>query len=400
MGNFDKELVIVGAGISGLGFAHLALRRGLAPLLFESTDRVGGSIHSHSFATPDGTYWAELGAHTCYNSYGTFLEVLESLGMLERLRAKRNLPYRLLADGRLIGVPGALSYLPLIVSAPRILWLRRKNTSVREFFGGIVGRKNYEQAIGPALDALTCQPADDLPADLLFVSKPRRKDVLRNFSGPIGLSSLVDPIAAQPGVDLRLGVAVESVEKQHGGYRLRLSDGSTVTTETLVLAVEADTAARLVRGLGDDLAAACAEISTVEINSVAVMFEAQASDVPPVGGIIGRGDSFYSAASRDVVPDPDYRAFTFHFRPGIDPRQGVERACEVLGLGRDARVQHVYRKNCLPALRKGHAGWAAAVKERLADGRLGLVGNYFHGMGIEDCLCRAAEEFGRLYRHD
>lgn len=393
----DRELVIIGAGVSGLGFAHMAAQQGLSPLLLEATDRVGGAVHSHGFARSGGAYWVELGAHTCFNSYGTLLEILESLRLLDTLCPKRNLPYRLLADGRLISVPLAISVLPLLVSLPRILWLRRRDCSIEEFFGGVVGRKNYAQAIGPALDALTCQPASELPADAVFVGKPRRKDIMRDFTGPQGLSSLIAPIAEQPGLELRLHTAVTQIEPLADGYRISLGDGGRLTAQTLVLAVDAATAGQLLLSVAGEIAAICSAIGVARIDSLAVMFEGRESLVGPIGGIIGRADRFYSAASRDGVADERHRAFTFHFRPGLDPRRRLERARAVLGLRSAAVADHAEKANILPTLRKGHAGRVAAIDHGLAGGRLGLIGNYFRAMGIEDCLCRARDEFHRLY---
>ena len=53
-----------------------------------------------------------------------------------------------------------------------------------------------------------------------------------------------------------------------------------------------------------------------EIESQSVLLRAETTPTPRLSGIIGRDDDFFSAVSRDPIPDARYRAFTFHFRPG------------------------------------------------------------------------------------
>ena len=73
-----RELVVVGGGISGLGFAHLAQKRGIDVLVLEAGDTVGGCINTHQFPTSDGDFWAEMGAHvrdckTCLRNYAQLI---------------------------------------------------------------------------------------------------------------------------------------------------------------------------------------------------------------------------------------------------------------------------------------------------------------------------------------
>ena len=72
-----QDIIIIGAGISGLSLAHYCAKEGLKTLVIEKTERVGGTFHSHRFGGEAGDFWLELGAHTGYNSYGNFLGILE-----------------------------------------------------------------------------------------------------------------------------------------------------------------------------------------------------------------------------------------------------------------------------------------------------------------------------------
>ena len=284
---------------------------------------------------------------------------------------------------------------------PRALWLRPAGASVEEYFGSLVGRWNFEQVLGPALDAMTCQPASRFPADEVFRKKPRDKSVLRSFTGMAGLGGLVDGVAEalarQPGVAVRAGVAVERIELLDGGHRLLLSDGGSITAATVVLAVAPDVAARLLQDMMPALARDCASIAMAEFDSLAVLFDAGASGLPPLAGIIAHADDFYSALSRDVVPDDRHRAFTFHFRPGLEAASRLARACGVLGIAPSQVIDHATVHNRLPALRTGHAATITSIDRHLEGRRLGLAGNWFAGVSIEDSLLRATAEFTRLY---
>jgi hypothetical protein len=102
--------------------------------------------------------------------------------------------------------------------------------------------------------------------------------------------------------------------------------------------------------------------------------------------------------SRDPTPDPVYRGFTFHFRPGrLDEDQQLELIGRVLGLPPSAIAARASTVNLLPALAVGHYGLVTQIDQALAGARLGLTGNYFAGVSIEDCLGRSRSEFDRLY---
>ena len=52
----------------------------------------------------------------------------------------------------------------------------------------------------------------------------------------------------------------------------------------------------------------------------------------------------------------------------------------------------------MPALRTDHGARIGPVDAALAGTRLALVGNYFSGVAIEDCVTRSRAEFERLRR--
>ncbi|MCF6282396.1 MAG: FAD-dependent oxidoreductase [Candidatus Polarisedimenticolaceae bacterium] len=398
MSDSRHELVVVGGGISGLGLAHMAAKKGLKPLVIEANDRVGGCIHSHHFTAPEGEFWAELGAHTCFNSYGHLLAMLEDLNLLDDLLPKQKLSYQLLTAQGLGKITSQLSFVELLISLPKLFSLKKEQCTAEEFYGGIVGKKNFKQVLGPALDAVICQSAAAFPANSLFIKKPRRKEIMRSFTAEGGLEQFVRAIADQPGIEVRTRVAVTAIEKLTDGYQLQLDDGTQLVAEKLALAIAPDLAARLLQPVLPAVTELLQEIEMAEIESCSVLIEKQYLKLAPMAGIIAVDDDFYSAVARDPVPDNNYRAFTFHFRPGrLDHVGKLVRISEILGLNGPTEIESVANlDNRLPSLRMGHEKRIAALDALLVDQPLALIGNWFTGVSIEDSLCRTASEFDRL----
>lgn len=392
------ELIVIGGGISGLGMAHMAAKQGVKPLVIEAADQVGGCINSFHFSAPEGEFWVELGAHTCFNSYGNLLTMLDDLDQLGELLPKQKLGYQLLSDKGLAKITSQLGFFELLCSLPKLLSLKKDECTAEQFYGGIVGKKNFKQVLGPALDAVICQPAAEFPANSLFRKKPRRKEVIRSFTAEGGLQRFTQLIAEQPEIEVRTGVAVSAIEKEGDGYQLELADGTQLTADKLVLAIAPDLAARLLHSTFPAVSALLQQIEMAEIETLSVLIEKQCLKLAPMAGIIAVDDDFYSAVARDPIPDNNYRAFTFHFRPGrLDQVGKLVRISEILGLNGPTEIELVAnRNNRLPSLRMGHEQRIAALDNLLADQPLALTGNWFSGVSIEDSLCRTASEFERL----
>ncbi len=220
------EHIVIGGGISGLGLAYYAARRGVPTLVLEAQGRVGGCLHSPTFPGC-GDFWVEAGGHTGFNSYGHLLDILGDLGMMPRLTPKAKVSYALWRGGQRHRILSALHPLELLLSLPRLFSARARKASlsVRDYYGPGLGAKNYRDLFGPAFSAVICQPADEYPADLLFRRKPRRKEVLRAFTLPGGLGEIPLALARQPGVEVRTGQDLVGVHWDGKDFRLLLADG-------------------------------------------------------------------------------------------------------------------------------------------------------------------------------
>ncbi|MCG8429020.1 MAG: FAD-dependent oxidoreductase [Chromatiales bacterium] len=391
-----RDLVVIGGGISGLGLAHMAARKGLRPLILEADQRVGGALCSHQHQLSEGLFWTELGAHTCYNSYGNLLQMLEDLDSLDTLRAKEKLSYRLLTVNGIKSIPSQLGFFELLTSVPKLFSLKKQGKTVADYFSAIVGKGNYRRVVGPALDAVICQDASDFPAEALFRKKPRRKEVLRNYTSERGVEQFVQIIAEQEALEIKLGTPVSAIAQNERGYLITTPEGE-LQTRRVALAVAPDVVARLLAGVLPEMAELLNQIEMVDIESVAVVVAAKDCPVEPLAGIIAPNDRFFSSVSRDPLADPHYRGFSFHFRPeGLSLEAKLTRIGEVLGVAQDDILSVEVRQNRLPALRLGHDQIVARLDGVLAGQALAVTGNWFDGVSIEDSLIRSAAEAERI----
>ena len=392
--------VVVGGGISGLGAAHFAARRGVETLVLEHSGQVGGTLNSHRFDACGG-FWTEAGGHTCYNSYGNLLGILDDLRLIPIIEPKGKVPFRLWQGGKRRSIASALHPLELALSLPRLLRSSREGKGLAEFYGAAVGRKNYRDVFGPAFQAVICQAADEFPAELLFRKKPRRKGLPKSFTLPHGLGEIPQAIADQEAVVVRLHQDPVAVSRVGAGFRVALADGGLITCDALTLAVAPDIAAALMPPGLDEAAVLVGGIGVAEIESLVMAIPRRDlidRHLPPLAGLISVDDAFYSAVSRDYRPDPLWRGFAFHFRPGtLDREDQLKRACRALGVGTDRVAGLAYVANRLPALRKGHTDLVRRIDQALAGTRVALTGNWFIGVSIEDCLTRSRGEMDRLF---
>ena len=388
------DLIVIGAGISGLAMAFEARQTGMNVLVLEKEERAGGCFDS---ATVDGEspFWLEMGTHTCFNSYGRLLKILDKLGLMDQLTARNKLRYRMLADDKLCSIPSRLSFFELFANAWRIFSLSKEGKSVADYYRSIVGVNNYQDVFCHAFNAVLCQQADDVPADMLFRKRPRDKSVMRSYTFPEGLNRIISELEKR--VQCRKGQAIELVTyDENNGFSVMLAEGS-VHADRLAIATPALAASRLLQHSFADIAEQLEWIGEVEIESVGIVVKNDDLLLEPVAGIIAADGDFYSAVSRDIVDHPQFRGLTFHFKPGVlDENEKIERICSLLQLERSQLVQLFYKSNRLPTPEVGHHTLIAKVDDLLAEKPLALIGNYFEGVAVEDCLARVEGEFKRL----
>ncbi len=388
------DMVVIGAGISGLVMAHYCRRVGMRVVVLERQSRAGGCFHSARVENPDGPFHLELGTHTCYNSYRRLLEVMENLGLLDQLQPRPKLRYRMLADGAVDSIASRLHFLELFTHVPRMMFLAKEDKSVAEYYRAALGSKNYRDVFRHAFNAVLCQQADDMPADMLFRKRSRRKDVMRSFTMPQGLQQIIRTLQDQ--VECRLGEEIHTISHASDGFRIGTGSGS-YHSRLLTCATPVKAAARLLAEPFPDLAERLEWIDEIEIETVGVVIDGGELALPPLAGIIAADDDFYSAVSADIFEHPKLRGLIFHFKPGrLDEQQKLERIGRVLGVQPSRFLQVFTKTNRLPSPAMGHGRLLEEIDNLLPGKALALTGNYFRGVAVEDCLERTQSEFMRL----
>lgn len=389
------DLIVIGAGVSGLTLASRAARDGRSVLVLEAENRVGGCIESWR---PREDFFLELGAHTAYNSYGALLAELDARAGLSGLLPREKAGYFFVESGRVVSPMRRLSFVSLLLNVPFGILRDKAKVSVGDYYRRLFGAGNYKRLLAPAFAAVLSQAAEDYPAAWLFRKKPRVKIAPRKYSYMGGLQGLVE--AMTTGLEVRTDTPVLDIARRDSGYVVKTAQGEWAC-QKLALATPADVTARVLANAHPDIAASLAKIEMAAIETLAVVVRRDAVSLPKLAGLIGDTAPYFSAVSRDPLPHPELRGFTFHFRPGrLDAAQKRAAVAQVLGLTEEAFIFVTEKTNYLPRLTLDHVALAVQIDAQTRDLPLALVGNYLNGLSIGDCAERAAHEAERLMAID
>ncbi len=388
------SVAIVGAGISGLSFAFYCAESGLDTVVLEKDHQPGGCIRTVHY----GKNRLELGAHSIFNSYGKLIEILEHQGLLERVEKREKLPFRVYEQGRIFSIMKKIRFIELFFSLPRLFTQKKAGKTVAQFYGKVLGKRNYRSLFRHFFNAVISQEADDFPADALFRKRPnRRKDVIKSFSFPGGIQEFSDTIAGKTNLEVLTGGEVTSVTQEDGGYLLK--GAAEIRAEYLVLAAPSFVTANLVRSFNPDLAGRLDVLKTVEAETIGVFCRAEKVNIPLVGGLVGMDGNFYSLVSMDIAQsgDKDLRGFAFHFRKeGLSRDAKLDLVCRVLGAKREDFLEIFTKETVLPVYGPDQFLQIKEIDALIGDHSLFLTGNYLNGLSMEDCVNRSWQEFGRL----
>lgn len=391
------DLIIIGSGISGLSLAHYAAREGMDVLVLEKATRMGGTFYSHKFKMKDSSFWVEMGVHTCYNSYQNFINVIEDCQIKERILARQKIPFRLLVDNKIKSISSQINFLEAGLRFWKFFTGEKAGASVRDFYSQIVGPKNYQNVFTHLFSAVPSQVADNFPAEILFKKRERRKDILKKYTLQGGLQTVTDAISDNKKIKIHLKKEVLSIDFSKKLFRIKTRDKKQFEAEAIALATPAHVASILLKKISPDLYRELAKIKTAKVDSVGVAIKKDLVKFEEMASVIPLEDDFYSVVSRDTVPDPNYRGFTFHFRGDrFTKEEQLGRITNFLGISKNQFSDQLFCENIVPSPRAGHRSVVQNIETFLVNQRILLTGNYFHGMSVEDCVSRSLSEFDRL----
>lgn len=381
----EYDLVVIGGGVSGITAAAYARRAGRDVLMLEAGDRLGGCAHTWQ---PVEGFWLELGAHTAYNSYGALLALNPGEGF-GNLIPRAKVGYHFIKEGKPQSPFARLSFLQAALHLPLGLGRSKSGQDVEHYFSRLLGPGNWRNLLAPAFAAVLSQPAGPYPAEWLFKRKQRTKTAPRKFTHATGLQGWLTELAG--GMPVRYNQAVNSLALTDMGVRLGLPDGE-LTAREVVIATPLDVAARLLADVVPELAARLRATPMADIETHAVVVPAAKTAMPPVAGLIGADDAYYSAVSRDYLPHPDWRGFAFHFKPGLlDAEARRRKIAGVIGCDVTDFTFETEKTNRLPALTPASVELAGQLRSALAETPVRLVGNYLNGLSLGDAAVHASQ---------
>ena len=232
----------------------------------------------------------------------------------------------------------------------------------------------------------------------MFKKRERRKDILKHYTLKKGLGSIADGIIAANKFEVKFGAEVTKISKTDKGYTIKTEDGS-FTSAALAMCCDVTAVPELMVDMAPKVADVVAKIKFQEIESFGVVVPSSSTEMKPFAGLVPTDEDFFSAVSRDTVPDDQYRGFTFHFKSEkLSGEEKLDKVCEVLGVKQLDIVASQEKKNIVPSLRLGHYDLVAELDDLLAGGSLYMGGNYFAGLAIEDCVTRSKAEVERMLK--
>lgn len=393
------DCLIIGGGISGISFAHYLHQQGKKVLILEKGKTIGGQVQSPA-ADTDSNYWREMGAHTCYNSYTHLLDIVKDLGLEEQIQPLGKGSYMIYADQKIKSPMTQIGYLSLLFNGPKLFFTSRKGKTVKEYFGNIVGKKNYNHLFTRMFRAVLSQNADDYPAESFLKKRDGRfEEFPRKYTFSKGLHSILNLIVEKNNLEVITHSEVIDIQKEDNGsdYKVITIDGHTFSAPNIAFATPPNVTARLVDEIESDLASLLNTIPMFLSESMNVIVAKEKLSLKALAGIIPTSDEFHSAVSRDLVEDPRLRSFTFHFAHNAkNEDEKLELICQVLDIEPKDIIEDREDKHILPSLRLQHLGIADQVAESKENDNIYILGNYFYGLSLEDCVNRSSDEAKRF----
>lgn len=443
----QNQVVVIGAGVSGLAAAYGLMRAGCDVTVLEGADRVGGCVWSER--TPDG-YLLEHGPNSLLNlnpevdrlcrelnldADRVFQQPLSRRRYLVKNRALVPVPSRVVdfPSSPLWGAGAKLRALaePFIPARESVAsdesvaaFVRRRfgpemvDYGVEPFVAGIFAGNPEELSMGSSFPQLTVMERTygSVTWGVLRtrMKRGRARVPLRVFSFRDGVGQLPQALRVALGARVVTGARVGSVRREvRDGIPRFLVESDVqgrvrhVYADRLVIATPADAAAKLLADLSPLLADQLEQIPYAPVGLVHLGVRRDACTRLPEGSgcLVPRreGPSILGSLwSSNVYPDraPAGRVLLTNYVGGMrDP--GVLKwtdleltrvVCEALGdlvglSGEPELVRVVRHPRAIPQYLIGHPSRVAAIERLLAplDG-VYLTGNYLRGVSVRDCL--------------
>lgn len=390
------DIIVVGAGISGLSLAHKIAKSGKKVLVLESRDRIGGCLHTHYHE--QNNFWMEMGAHTFYATYAQLIGLLQSCDLEKKIEARQKVGMKVFTDKH-EKIMSRVSKLELMTSVPNLFFSKRDGKTVKEYFSKIVGKRNYDKVFNRMFSAVIVQKADDFSAEFFLKRrKTKSKEHPKSFILERGMQSFMDELAATENLHVLTGQKLVSVKKADG-FELKTESGDEFVARDLAFACSPAEVARLTAELNPELSHILKEFPIQNIVTRGVVLPKEKLGFDPVSFIIPLQGPCFAMVTRDVMPHDQSRGFAFHFENnGIGKDEQLDFMAKMLGVAKSDLGETVEATHTLPLLTVGHGDRMQKIQSLIEQEGFYLTGNYFNGLSLEDCVERSQNEFERYSR--
>jgi oxygen-dependent protoporphyrinogen oxidase len=458
MTHIDADVIVVGAGLSGLTTAFRLARRGWQVAVVEAAERPGGVIGSRR---REGVLY-ELGPNSGLDTTPLIDELLAAAGIRgERIDASAAAAKRyILRGGALMAMPtspGAFFGTPLFSWRAKLALLREPFVSpapadaeetVADFVRRRLGAEFLDYAIEPFVAGIYAGDPQTLSVPAAFPrlaaleqkygslirgqilgARERRKNAEKaknmavSFSFRDGMQTLTDALARK--LPIECGVRVAAVRREAEGFALECERGSAGSKQcferrarAVVLAVPAYAAARIVAPLDAGAARALAAIDYPPVAVVASAYRrgdvahpldgfgflAPKKENPPILGSLFSATMFAHRAPEGTVLLTTFvggrRNPELALAAEVDIAANVQQAlARYVGAGSPLWSVVTRWPQAIPQYTLGHRERIAAVERAEADAPgLYFCGNWRGGVSVGDCIksgCATAERIDR-----
>jgi protoporphyrinogen/coproporphyrinogen III oxidase len=440
----ERQVLIIGAGITGLTAAYEVARRGGRPIVYEASSRAGGLIRTEQV---EG-FTIEAGPDSVLGSKPAGVELIRELGLESDLLSVRPPGGAFVLRGRtlhalpqpsFLGIPltpEALARYDLLPEPARARMALEStipsaggdgDESVAAFFRRRFGPETVDLIAQPLLGGIHAGDIEQLSMRSLF---PRLLDLERvHGSVTAGLRDAPADGTAASSVQPSIG-AIKGFASLKGGMgslvralEARLPPGTVryhspiarlddirSGHEPVIVAAPAFAAAALLAPIDADAARLCAQVPYVSTASVALAWPrtAIAHPLTGTGFVVARrhsdvritactwvsskwesrapGDSVLLRVFLGGAHDPDVASLADAELTAIVRRD----LGAVLGITADPSLARVYRwPNAGAQHTVGHLDRVAAIEHRLSGHGIFVAGSGFRSVGIPDCIADA-----------
>ena len=384
------DTIIIGAGISGISLAKRLTDALIKNCIFES-NKVGGCIDSISY----NDFWFEMGAHTIYNSYNETIEYIRNNSLEKDIQSRKKAPFLFVQPSNKIqSIFTNINPFTAALSFLRNRKASKEDKTVSEYATKLFGKRNYNQTLKYCFDAVLSQNSENFPMEYLFKKYDRDTTLPRSFTLKNGLAELFKKHNQNI-----IKEAVISVAK-HQKWHIHTNHAEYIC-ENLCFATPWDVTESLLEKILPNLTKHQYRPTISKLISVGIVTsKTSLKHIKNLAGLIGKQQFFYSAVSRDVVDNPNYRAVVFHCCNYFSENELLDKITKLLNIKKEEILYTYIKNNTLPCYHHNHSQFLEDLdKELQKHSNLFISGNFFDRLAIENCILRSNNQADKIIQN-